>query len=388
MEMTFHVVYPHFGAFPSHANAQKWVNFFPFRGKKCDICFLNEWKMFSTPPARQLPKLGQFTGNSHGLCVSRFGTAIAKECIQIDLPLVPFSEIMALDVQTTAISRNPWSLRNAHFAWGSAFIGVLVAAVYFRVIADLVTTWWRDPDYSHGFLVPVFAAYLIWDKRESFLNKRVALAWSGVAVVALGLVVLLLGVYGASVFLARVSLGVVLAGLTLCLGGWQLLKDLRFALLVLFLAILLPAIIFNEIALPLQFFASKLASHLLPLFGVPVLREGNIIELATMKLEVAEACSGIRSLVTLFTLAVFYGYFLEKSFWRRVVLALSSIPIAIAANAIRIFGTGLCVEYWDPDKALGFFHEFSGWVMFVVSLGCLFIVHHLMRFLLARRRRA
>ena len=92
-----------------------------------------------------------------------------------------------------------------------------------------------------------------------------------------------------------------------------------------------------------------------------------------MKLEVAEACSGIRSLMSLFTLAVFYGYFLEKSFLRRVVLALASIPIAIAANAVRILGTGLCVQYWDPDKALGFFHEFSGWVMFLVSLGCLFM---------------
>jgi exosortase len=129
-----------------------------------------------------------------------------------------------------------------------------------------------------------------------------------------------------------------------------------------------------------------LASALLPLFGVPVLREGNVIVLPMMKLEVAEACSGIRSLMSLFTLAIFYGYFLEKSFWRRVALVLASIPIAIAANAVRILGTGLCVQYWDPDKALGFFHEFSGWVIFLVSLACLFIVHRAMSLFPVKRR--
>jgi exosortase len=295
---------------------------------------------------------------------------------------------MALDIQTSEIPKATWSVRNPHSFWGLALIGALTLAVYYRVLAELVVNWWRNPDYSHGFLVPVFAAYLVFVKRKAILNKGVTPSFGGIAVVALGLGVLLIGVYGASMFLARVSLGIVLAGFVLCFGGWRLLKELRFALLVLFLAIPLPSIFFNQITLQLQIIASKLASHLLPLFGVPVLREGNVIVLATMKLEVAEACSGIRSLVTLFTLAVFYGYFLEKSFPRRAVLALASIPIAIAANAVRIFGTGLCVQYWDPEKALGFFHEFSGWIMFLVSLFCLLIVHYAMRFLLARRRRA
>jgi exosortase len=262
----------------------------------------------------------------------------------------------------------------------------LVVAVYFRVVAGLVKTWWIDPDFSHGFLVPVFAAYLVWTKRKKLLNKGVAPTSSGIAVIALGLVILLLGEYGAEFFLSRLSLLILLAGLVLSFGGWQLLKELRFALLVLLLAIPLPAIIFNEITLPLQILASKLASHLLPLFGVPVLREGNVIVLPTMKLEVAEACSGIRSLVTLFTFAVFCGYFLEKSFLRRAAFALASIPIAIAANAVRIVGTGLCVQYWDPDMALGFFHEFSGWVMFLVALGGLFIVHRAMLLFPLRRR--
>lgn len=284
------------------------------------------------------------------------------------------------------IDRSPLSIGNSALALRALVIGALVAAVYYRVLAGLVRTWWVDPDFSHGFLVPVFVAYLVWTKRKTLLAKGIAPTWSGIPVVAFGLAVLLLGEYGAERFLSRVSLLILLAGLVLAFGGWQLLRELRFALLVLLLAIPLPTIIFNEITLPLQILASKLASHLLPWFGVPVLREGNVIELPTMRLEVAEACSGIRSLVTLFTLSVFYGYFFEKSFLRRATLALASIPIAIAANAVRIFGTGLCVQYWDPDLALGFFHEFSGWVMFIVALAGLFIVHRIMILFAFRRR--
>jgi exosortase len=293
---------------------------------------------------------------------------------------------MAQELQTPAITKSPRLLRNAGFVWRSVLIGVLMLAVYYRVLTKLAVDWWQIPDFSYGFLVPVFAAYLVWAKRQTLLNTKAVPTWSGIAVVALGLVVLLLGVYGAELFLSRISLVILLAGLALSFGGWQLLKELRFPLLVLILAIPIPAILFNEITFPLQILASKLASALLSIFGVPVLREGNVIELSTMKLEVAEACSGIRSLMSLFTLVIFYGYFLEKSLLRRAILAVATIPIAIAANAVRIFGTGLCVQYWDPDKAVGFFHEFSGWIIFLVSLGCLFIVHRAMLLFSVRRR--
>jgi exosortase len=143
---------------------------------------------------------------------------------------------------------------------------------------------------------------------------------------------------------------------------------------MLCLAIPLPTLILNQVTFPLQLLASRTASALLPMAGVPVLREGNVIELATMQLEVAEACSGIRSLMSLFTVAVIYGYLLRRERWRRVALALASLPIAVAANAFRIFGTGVCVQYWDPERASGFFHEFSGWLMFLVSLACLYMV--------------
>jgi exosortase len=259
--------------------------------------------------------------------------------------------------------------------WGAALIAVLLAALYFRVLGRLVTEWWRDADTSHGFLVPPFAAYLAWTNRERIRAVKIQPAWGGVAVIAFGLAMLILGEYGAELFISRTSVVIVLAGITVCFGGWELLRELRFSLLVLLLAIPLPAIIYNQITFPLQIWASKAASAILPWFGVPVLREGNVIELPMIRLEVAEACSGIRSLISLFTLAIFYGYFLDKSVVRRTILAISSIPIAIGANAVRIVGTGLCVQYWDPDKAMGFFHEFSGFVVFLVSLCCLFAVH-------------
>jgi exosortase len=293
---------------------------------------------------------------------------------------------MAQDVRIPAAPPGSWLPRNPQVLWGSATICLLIGAVYYRVLGKLILDWWQIPDFSHGFLVPLFAAFLIWEKREVLGSVKIAPSWSGLAVIVLGLAVLLLGVYGSELFLSRISLLILLSGMAICFGGWQLLKELRFALLVLLLAIPLPAIVFNQITFPLQILASKLASGLLPFFGVPVLREGNVIELPLMKLEVAEACSGIRSLMSLFTLSVFYGYFMEKSNGRRILLVLASIPIAIAANAVRILGTGLCVQYWDPDKAMGFFHEFSGWVIFMVSLACLYLVHATMRLLPVKGR--
>jgi exosortase len=264
--------------------------------------------------------------------------------------------------------------------WASwAAIVALLVTIYFRIAIKLVLDWYTIPDYSHGFLVPLFAIFLVWDNRKAILATPVRPSWAGIGLIVFALAVLILGVYGVELFTSRISFVFLLAGLIWTFFGSPMLRRLLFPLFVLVLAIPLPAIVFNQITFPLQLLASHLASMILPLLGVPVLQDGNVIELPVMKLEVAEACSGIRSLMSLFTLAVFYGYFLEKTTARRVVLALASIPIAVAANVARIVGTGLCVQYWDPVKALGFFHEFSGLVMFVISLGCLYLVHRVMR---------
>ena len=258
-------------------------------------------------------------------------------------------------------------------------LAIVVTAIYYQVIAKLVFDWYTNPDFSHGFLVAPFAIFLLWDKRKVLRETPIQQTWSGIWLLLAAIFVLFMGIYGAELFLSRLSLVMLLAGIVWTLCGRAMLREMRFAILVLLLAIPIPAVLFNQITFPLQLLASRMASSILPLFGVPVLRDGNIIQLPSMQLEVAEACSGIRSLMSLFAVAIFYGYFLERSTGRRVVLALAAIPIAVFANAARIVGTGLCVQYWNPDKAVGFFHEFSGWLMFIVSLCCLYAVHTLMR---------
>ncbi|MFZ0440792.1 MAG: exosortase/archaeosortase family protein, partial [Candidatus Sulfotelmatobacter sp.] len=168
-------------------------------------------------------------------------------------------------------------------------------------------------------------------------------------------------------------------GLTVLFLGWGFYRAILFPWAFLLLMIPIPAIVFNQITFPLQLLASRIAGTILPWLGVPVLRQGNVIILPAMALEVADACSGIRSLVSLATLAVIYGYLMERKIVVRVLLAVASLPIAVAANSLRVVVTGLLVQYWDPDKAQGFFHEFQGWLMFVASLVMLYLLHRLIR---------
>ena len=266
-----------------------------------------------------------------------------------------------------------------------AVFAVLLVDMYFRIAGKLVTDWYEIPDFSHGFLVPFFSAFLVWDRRKALGAVPVRQSWAGILLIVLALAILFVGVYGAELFSSRLSFILLLAGLIWTFLGLRMLRELWFPLAVLLLAIPLPAIVFNRITFPLQIMASEVASSVLPLLQVPVLRDGNVIQLPIMRLEVAEACSGIRSLMSLFTLSVFYGYFTERTTARRWILALASLPIAVTANVARIVGTGLCVQYWDPSKAVGFFHEFSGWVMFLVSLGCLYLVHRVMELVPLRK---
>lgn len=272
--------------------------------------------------------------------------------------------------------------------WRAVLLGCLLIVTYRSVIVKLVTDWYQNPDFSHGFLVPVFSCYVIWRNKRKILSVPSAPSWWGVPVVAFALLTLVAGTLGAELFLARTSLVVLVAGIVVTLSGIKRFKAVLFPWALLFLMIPIPGIIFNQITFPLQLLASKAASAILPLLGVPVLREGNVMSLPSMQLEVAEACSGIRSLMSLGTMSVIYGYLLEPGIGRRIVLVLASIPIAVAANAARVVGTGLCVQFWDPEKALGFFHEFSGWAIFVVSLLLLYLLHSLMRLSGKREGRA
>ena len=256
---------------------------------------------------------------------------------------------------------------------------VLIGWLYSSILGRLVGQWWHDPNFSHGFFVPAFALFALWQDRPRLASIHWLPSSWGLLILAFALCVLVVGVLGAELFLSRVSLLLLVAGLVVFFMGWNYFRAVLFPWAFLILMIPIPAIIFNQITFPLQILASKVAATVLPLAGVPVLREGNVINLPAMPLEVAEACSGIRSLLSLATLAIIYGYLMETRQSVRVVLALASVPIAVAANSLRIVGTGLLVQYWDPEKAEGFFHVFSGWLIFVVSLVMLFLLHQLLR---------
>ncbi len=277
------------------------------------------------------------------------------------------------------------SVESAPHVWQSwlqlAILVLLTALLYSRIVLALILDWANDPNYSHGFIVLPIAAWIAWRQRKRLALEPVEPSWWGLVIIFGSLALLMLGVLGAELFLSRTSLIFLCAGLLVQFRGWRFFRALLFPWAILFLTIPLPAIIFNQIALPLQFQASRLASAMLALFGVPVLREGNVIVLPSISLDVVEACSGLRSLVSLITLAVLYGYFVERRASRRILLFLAAIPIAVLANGLRIMGTGFLGEYWSPDKAEGFFHTFSGLLVFFFAFALLIGFHAVMSWL-------
>ena len=251
---------------------------------------------------------------------------------------------------------------------------LMLVLLYHGIAVKLVTDWYELPDFSHGFLVPFFAAFLLWDKRRQLQSTAIEPSWAGVWLVALGLFVLLLGIFGADLFLQRTSFVLLAAGLVWTLLGREMLGRVKFVLFVLLLAIPLPTILFNQITFPLQILASQVACAALDLLGIPVLREGNVLHLAETSLSVVEACSGIRSLLSLTFLSLVYGYFFETKIWLRVVLFLATVPIAIVANASRVTLTGV-LSTFRPELAEGFFHTASGLVIFMIA-GAVLIAFH------------
>ena len=267
-------------------------------------------------------------------------------------------------------------------------IALGIGLVYWRVFIGLVDAWMVDGNYSHGFLIVPIAAYLAWERRDRLRAAALRPTSLGLVVLAGGIVVLLVGLLGAELFLTRISLLGTLAGIMLFLFGAAHLRILLFPLAFLLLMIPLPAIIFNQIAFPLQLFASRVGEAAIAGAGIPVLREGNVLILANTSLEVAEACSGIRSLVSLPTLAIVYGYFTDSRSWVRTTVALSTLPVAILANGARVAGTGIASHWWGPSAAEGVFHEFSGWVVFVVAFVMMLGLQRLILWIAPKRRPA
>ena len=281
--------------------------------------------------------------------------------------------------------------------WKTLAIAAALAFVYASVLAKLGRDWWVDENYSHGLLIPFIIGYILWIEAPRLRRapQRASLVWGGAAI-ACALFALWAGTVGAELYVQRISLVLMLAGIVVYFWGFRLLQLIFVPLLLLVLAIPIPSIIFNKIAFPLQLFASRCAVWAMRLFDIPVLRQGNVIELMplgareTKKLEVVEACSGIRSLMTLVTLAVVFAYFTHPknderdgggglfsslkrySFWRSAIIVVSAVPIAILTNALRVSGTGVLAHYYGTEVADGFFHSFSGWVVYIAAFLLLF----------------
>lgn len=273
------------------------------------------------------------------------------------------------------------------FSAASLFV-VSLAILYSDVVQRLVAQWASDDNYSHGFLVVPIALFFVWERRSRLAAAAPRPSILGLLVVLGSLGMLVVGVLGAELFLTRFSLLGTLAGAIWFIYGWQRVKILAFPLAFLLLMIPIPAIIFNQIAFPLQLLASRFGEALLLGLNVPVLREGNVIVLASTTLEVTEACSGIRSIVSLLALGVVLAYFTDPRLWVRTVITLATIPVAIITNGLRLVGTGLGVQLYGPEAAEAFFHTFSGWLIFVVAFLILFALSRLILWVAPIRREA
>jgi exosortase len=257
-----------------------------------------------------------------------------------------------------------------------AWLGGLLLLSYAPVLFQLAMDWYRDEDMGHGFFVPLVAGYIVWQKKERLAEVPLDTNSWGLVILFLGFIQLVVATLGMELFLSRSALLTSLAGALLFLGGWGLLREMFFPLVLLVFMIPLPAIIYNQITFPLQILASRVAEVTLWQLGIPVLREGNILELASQRLSVVEACSGIRSLMSLSFLALVYAHVFDDKSWMKPVLLLSAVPVAVVANAGRVTVTGLLSEI-DPELTKGFLHSAEGWLVFLAALIIMVAVHTL-----------
>ncbi len=253
-----------------------------------------------------------------------------------------------------------------------ALIAGLVGILYAWTLADLAHDWWIYPNLSQGLLIPPLAMYLAWQDRRRVLALPVVGDWRGAILLLFSCMVFLAGKLGAEYFLPRISFVLLLMAFTWMFWGVARLRALAFPFMLLATMVPLPALIYNALATPLQLLASDLATRLAQACGVSVYQDGNIIRLATTSLGVEEACSGLNSLAALVVGSLLLGHVYSCRKLTRGLLLLLSLPIAIAANVLRVTGTAILAD-WDPDLALGFYHAFEGWLVFLVGFGMLYL---------------
>jgi len=269
---------------------------------------------------------------------------------------------------TAAASTLPWLV----IAW---FLALLIV-LFFPVLVPMVKEWGFNEDMGHAFLVPLVAGYVVWQDRARILAQPLKPCWPALLLVVWSFCQMVLGFLGADFFVARTAFLEAIVGVIWTIAGTAVLRSLAFPLFLLAFMIRIPLFIYQKITFDLQLLASGLAEAALQAIGIPVLRTGNVLELPNRQLQVVEACSGIRSLLSLTFLSLAYSQFFDNRRWMKVVLVVATIPIAIGANSIRIIITGLLSEY-KPEWADGAYHALEGWVIFMLALFALMAVHRL-----------
>ena len=273
-------------------------------------------------------------------------------------------------------------------SWAAvAWFGGLLILCYAPILYRMGYQWATDEDMGHGFFVPLVAGYIAWQRRKILLAiPRKTNNW-GLVLVILAALQSLAATLGAELFTARLAFVIALFGVILYIGGKAWVKALLFPLLLLLFMIPIPQIIYARLTLGLQMLASQLGETLISWMGIPVIRTGNVLELPSQSLDVVEACSGIRSLMSLTFLSLIYAYFTDKRIWMRWVLLIATVPIAILANGARVAITGLMSEI-NTDLAKGAYHEMEGYIVFIVALGALIVLHRIINVIGKRWKKA
>src|SRR5580704_11925823 len=286
---------------------------------------------------------------------------------------------------TTQANHSAWEASHAVTWVVGLSLPILVAILYAPVIGSMVRQWWSDPNYGHGFFVPAFAGYVLWSARDRWSSLPLRPSNSGFALMLFAIGLRILGMLGAELFMARLSLVVLIAGITLFLAGRQALWSVAFPIGYLLFMIPLPAILYYQLTLPLQLWASRLGATGLVALGIHTVRAGNLLFLPNCTLNVVEACSGIRSLLSLLAAVVAYGYLAEQKTWKRSVLAIASIPIAIATNGLRLVATGVLSYFFGPTVDSGVVHAALGLGFFALAFVLILLIHRILGSHLARQ---
>jgi exosortase len=272
-----------------------------------------------------------------------------------------------------------FNVTNKKNLWKAILLVLLFIGLYYQIIFDMVMDWYTDSDYSHGFLVPFISAYIIWTNREKISTLRMKPDNLGFLVLFIGLVIFLVGITGAEYFTMRFSMIPIILGIVYSLYGREMVTSVLLPVGFLVCMIPIPAIVFNMVAFPLKLLATNIATNIIQFIDIPVAKDGNVIHLTGMSLEVADACSGIRSLMSMIALGVAYAYIFERSMVKRTILVICIVPITIITNVARVTGTGILSHYIGPAAASGFFHEFAGIVVFLVAFAMFISVATLLR---------